>query len=309
MRNYKIKGVHLSVTPTKRGKLISNLAENDYFYFGPKKFKVLEFLMFLKKTLKYNYSFLHFEFANDIKPFLLIRILSIIFKFKVVYDGHTVIISKNEIGKIKFFIYKKLLKNQHLIAHNLFHSQYLSNISKKVIVLHTPISLNFNPNVSNTYYYDFAVLTSSYSDFPIEVVNYLSLNGYKIYLSGNVPISLVLNSNIFAPGYVNNDIYHEYVSKSKNILALSLRNECLSLTAREALMLNKPVIVVKYEINELFFRDNVYYLDLDKFGNDTEYKKSFFQTNFQNKIDPFVFKSQYENLINSEIYEYRSKFN
>jgi glycosyltransferase involved in cell wall biosynthesis len=258
------KAIYFSTTPTKRGKDLAKDLEIEYISSCDRSHKK-KGMSFFKKVKDYKSiilcDFLRlwrlktdvfvFEFASDKLSAIAMILFLLIKRKRMVIDCHTVVYKPSPDTKniIKNLSNKIINKADLFIAHN-EDTLKLKNLHKNMVVVESKVpeleKFNIETDKINVVF-----ITRFHEDEPIEeMINTSKLfnNNYHFYFSGNhknklKDIDLLGLENVTFTGFIPYQDYIHILNEATVIVTLTTRDTTLLYSGREAIALNKPLVI------------------------------------------------------------------
>lgn len=249
---------------TKRGKdlansldavyLLSSIDSKQYKGFYSKiipYFKVI--FKDFKKLLHLKPDCLIYEHSGLIQQSIVIVLFNLFFKRYLVIDCHTNVYQPSvKLRKIiSYFSNKSIDISQLLIVHN-EETLKLKDLHENMIVVESKVpSIETNKKSDKFSKKKIVFITRFHDDEPIlEMLDTCKLftDDYQFYFTGNyenkLNISDIKNhNNVILTGFISDKDYHELLSTCDVIVALTTRDFTLLYSGREAIAVQKPLVI------------------------------------------------------------------
>lgn len=252
----------------QRNVSMASLLNADYFEFKGPKFYLVRVIINLVRTffvfLK-PYDIIFVQNPSIVLCFFSC-ILGTVLRKKVIIDAHNAGVRPLEgRSKILSFMNTLILRSAHLV---IVSNQSLVNylLEKKVVAIPMPDPL---PELSryksdrSQYLYDIFIICSWSDDEPIDqyFLSAIDLPDLSFGITGNFSKRISqfddVPSNLHLMGFIDEDEYFSRLSRSKIVVDLTYRDDCLVCGAYEAIALAVPVILTDSMVNRTVFPKGV----------------------------------------------------
>ena len=247
----EISNLYLTYSRSKRGLLVADGV--GFVHKVLSRFDLGQFLSILLNTKQKVIIELSGLARYEIPVLMLLSM-----KSDVYLDCHIVVFSKSELGTLKSWLYSRLLPFFNIIAHN---DRIIHKYPKSVLCL-TPVEPGeINLVKSQSKDFDILFTSAGYEDVCLTDFNRLASTNLKILLTGRPSQEFLRYPNVQYMGFLTREELLMKAGSSRCVVSFTMRDDCLLLAAREALVWGVPVCVTGNKANRNFFGDLVYYFE------------------------------------------------